>query len=148
VLWLIQADVASTGKPDARDRTPSFFVDFRTTDTLLRKFRHRRLQIVAHKIEFVAAVLFGWMNRHFGRRQREDQPSVAGVDGGKSEHIAEEGPIGLGIPAVNDDVCADEHGFAVTYPQLSDASSLFTRSFLLRLHYLAAAFCCVSSMAR
>jgi hypothetical protein len=53
-------------------------------DAFLREDRDLGLQIVTHEVEFVPAVLFGRMNRQFRGRQREDRPSVAGVDGRES----------------------------------------------------------------
>jgi predicted metallopeptidase len=50
-------------------------------DALLRQCRDLRLKIVTHEVEFVPTIFFGGMNCHLRRRQREDQPSVAGVHG-------------------------------------------------------------------
>ena len=44
------------------------------------------------------------MERSFGRRQREDQPTVTRIDGLETENIAEEGAVGVGVLGVNDDV--------------------------------------------
>src|SRR5438445_13555226 len=53
--------------------------------------------------------IFGGMNRHFCRRQREDQPSVATVHRCKSEDIPEEGTIRRRILAVYDYMPTEDH---------------------------------------
>ena len=45
----------------------------------------------------------------FGGRQGEDEPSVAGIDGGELEHVAEEGAVRFWILGVEDDVGAVDH---------------------------------------
>ncbi len=57
----------------------------------------------------MAIVLFGRMKGRFGRRQREDQPAVAGIDGREPKHIAKEDAVCLCILAVDDDMCAGNH---------------------------------------
>jgi hypothetical protein len=57
----------------------------------------------------VAAILFGGMDRDFRRRQSEDEPSVAGVNGREAEDIFQEGAISRWVIAVYDDVCAKDH---------------------------------------
>src|ERR1700680_3368235 len=49
------------------------------------------------------------MEGGFGGRQGEDQPAVAGVDGGEIEDVAEEGAVGFRVRGVEDDVGAGEH---------------------------------------
>lgn len=51
----------------------------------------------------------GGVNTQLGRRELEDQPSAARIDGGKLESVAKEGPIGLGIVAVQQKVYAVDH---------------------------------------
>ena len=63
----------------------------------------------SHQVERLRTVLLGGMHRHFRRRQREDQPAVAGIDVREFENVAQEGAIGIGILAVNDDVCTVDH---------------------------------------
>jgi hypothetical protein len=41
----------------------------------------------------------------------KDQPSTAGVDGGKAKHVFEEGPVGLGVARVDDGMHACDHGY-------------------------------------
>src|SRR6266850_1117117 len=109
MLRLVKTDFASAGKPDLDDRTPSGFLHVRTPHTFLPKCRNLGLQIGAHEIEFVPVILFGRMNRHFCRRQREDQPSVASVHRCKSKDVTKEGAISRRILAVYDDMPAKDH---------------------------------------
>jgi hypothetical protein len=85
---------------------------FRHRSTLyflsLQRF-HRRLEVVAHEVQFVHIVLFGRMKRSFRRRQRKDEPAVTGVHRAKFEDIAEEGAVRLRVLAVNDDVGSGDH---------------------------------------
>jgi hypothetical protein len=57
----------------------------------------------------VPAIFLGGMNCGFGWRQRENQPTAAGVDGCESENIAEEGSIGLCVLTVYDDMGSEDH---------------------------------------
>jgi hypothetical protein len=54
----------------------------------------------------VSASLFGGMNRHLRWGQCEDQPSVSGIHGGKSENVSKEGAISLRVLAGDDYVGA------------------------------------------
>ena len=72
-----------------------------------------RLDVVAHEIELRGARRLGRMDRHLGRRQLEDQPPTAGVDEGKTEDVAQERPVGLGVGAVEDDVRSADHAHTV-----------------------------------
>jgi hypothetical protein len=67
------------------------------------------LQVVAQEIQFVRAILIGGMERSFGGRQRKNEPSAAGIDGGESQYIAKKGAIGFRIFAVENDVSARNH---------------------------------------
>src|SRR5437762_7124076 len=109
MLRLIETHFTSTGEPDHGDGTPSGFLHVRTPDTLRRKCRYLGLEIVTHEIEFVPVILFGGMNCHFRRRQREDEPSMASIHGRESENLAEKGAISRRILAVNDDMGSKDH---------------------------------------
>jgi hypothetical protein len=66
VLWLIETNIASAGKPHLGNGTPSCVLNFRELNALTRERSHLGFQIVAHEIEFVGALL-GGVNR--GRRK-------------------------------------------------------------------------------
>ena len=44
------------------------------------------------------------MEGGFEWRHGEDQPAVAGINGGKLKHIAKEGPVSFRVPTVYDDM--------------------------------------------
>jgi hypothetical protein len=109
MLRLVEADFTSPGKTDLRDRPPSGFLHVRHSDTLRSERDDLGLQVVTHQEEFVPLSAFGGMDGHFCRRQRKDQPSVAGIHGGESEDLAAEGAIGLRIFAVENHVSTKDH---------------------------------------
>src|SRR6266700_3554717 len=49
------------------------------------------------------------MERRFEGWHRENQPVVAGINGGKLEHIAKEGSVTFWVLGVDNDVCAVDH---------------------------------------
>ena len=54
--------------------------------------------VIAHQIELgMPGVVIGWVNTHFGRRQRKDQPAVTRIDGCEAENITHEFSILLRI---------------------------------------------------
>jgi hypothetical protein len=69
-------------------------------DAFVTESRDLSGKIVTHEVEFRAVVCFGGMDGSFGGRQRENQPSVAGVDGRESENIAQKSTISGRICAV------------------------------------------------
>jgi hypothetical protein len=109
VLWLIEADLAATGKPHFRDGTPSSFLNFRTLHTLFRERSHFGFQIVAHEIEFVDSTLLGRVECGFCRRQGENQSAMAGIHGFETEDVAEKSAVRLGILAVNNYMSTRNH---------------------------------------
>lgn len=54
MLWLIQANLTTSGKLHFGNRSPSRFLNFGELDALLRERIHFRFQILAHEIEFVS----------------------------------------------------------------------------------------------
>ena len=109
MLRLIKADLASTWKPYLRNRPPSFFVNCRALNALLRERSQFRLQIATHQIELVAAILIGRVECGLCRWQREDQPAATRIHGGKPKHVAKKCTISLGVFTVNNDVSARNH---------------------------------------
>src|SRR6478672_11262716 len=109
MLWLIKADFASTGKPNLRDGAPSCFLNFRAPNALLRERSHLGVQIVAHEIEFVGAILIGRMKCDFCRWQSEDQPAMTRIHRFESEDIAKKCPVLFGACAVDNYVRTRNH---------------------------------------
>jgi hypothetical protein len=68
------------------------------------------------------------MNRCFCRRQREDQPSLAGVHGCQSEDVPEEETISRRILAVDDDMRSKDHDLCPFFaPVILPQASRFSR---------------------
>ena len=61
MLWLVQTNRATTGKPQLSNRTPSCFLNFRTLNVFPGQCTHLRFQVVANEIEFLGALLVGRM---------------------------------------------------------------------------------------
>ena len=78
-------------------------------DPACRQFGDGRLDVVADQVELDRAGGLGRVHRHLAGRQLQDQPAAAGVDRRQTEQILEEGPVGLGVGAVEDDVRAADH---------------------------------------
>src|SRR5258708_22846635 len=71
---------------------------------------HELPDVVAHKVELVYVVLVRRMDGHLRGGQAEDEPAVSHVHAGELEHVAQEGPVGIRLSAVDDRVCSDDHG--------------------------------------
>jgi hypothetical protein len=119
VGWLVKTDLAPARKLDRRLDSPFGRFYFGAAHILgFQRFDHP-IQIIAHEVQDRAKqlmlcvslheIIHGRMKREFRRRQRENQPSVACIDGAKAQDIAEEGSICFGIFAVHQDVCAGNH---------------------------------------
>src|SRR5262249_44554340 len=67
-------------------------------------------QVVAHEIELMFAIALSGMAGEFRGRRGKDQPSTAGIDGGKAKHVPEKGPVGLDVACVDDGMHACNHG--------------------------------------
>jgi hypothetical protein len=108
VPWLIQTDLTSAGQLDRGCHSPRCLSDRPTCYLLRLQGADGLRQVVAHQIEscpkrFVARVCWrevSWVERDFGRRQRENQPPLMGVNPAKFQNIAEKRPIGFRIFAV------------------------------------------------
>src|SRR6266550_4974550 len=109
MLWLIETELATTGQSDHGERSPRRVLHFRTMNSLGIERRHDCRQVVAHQIKLVLIILVTRMTSHFRRRQRENQPPMAGVDLMKAEHILEKRAIGFRVFTVKNYVCAIDH---------------------------------------
>src|SRR5271166_1516668 len=88
MLGLVEADLSASGKRDRGQTAPALL--FHGTALHFLRFQrfHRRLEVVAHEVQFVQVILLGRMKRSFRRRQGKNQPAVACVYCGKFENIA------------------------------------------------------------
>jgi hypothetical protein len=123
VFGLVEANLAAAGKADGGFGAPRLFLDNRAPDFLGLERFDQRWQVVAHQVEHgteevtasvrLLGVSVRGMNAGFGGRKREDQPTLAGIDGAKSEDVAKEGAICLRLVAVKENVSAcntSKHG--------------------------------------
>src|SRR6202044_1812681 len=78
-------------------------------ETLAVHVGDERVNVVAHQIKLVDVILLGGVHRHFCGWQREDQPAVTGVGVAVLQNVAEEGAVGVGVLAVEDDVSSMDH---------------------------------------
>ena len=68
------------------------------------------VDVVAHQVQLVRPASSAGCTATSAGRQLEDQPAAAGVDVRILQHVAEEGPVGVGVAAVHDDMSASDHG--------------------------------------
>src|SRR5262249_24775711 len=101
MLWLVQANHATAGKPDLGDRTPPRLLNFGAFNISLRKASHLCFQVVANEIQFVRASFIGRVECGFSWWQGKDQPAVTRIDEFEPEHITEECTIRLGVLGVD-----------------------------------------------
>jgi hypothetical protein len=104
---LIEADFTASRESDLGDRPPPRVLDVGARDTLRSQPLHLGVEITAHEVQ-LRPVRLGGMDRDLGRRQAEDQPTSACISEIEAKHLAEKRAIGVGIAAVQDDVCTEE----------------------------------------
>ncbi len=102
---LVDRQIGAARQSDRREQPPTpidRWLGHR--DPLGGQFRQRLVNVVAHQEEFVVGDLIRRMYCDLGGRQREDEPAVPSIDSGKAENIADEGSVGLGIAAVENNM--------------------------------------------
>ena len=67
------------------------------------------VDVVAHEPELVARIGFGGMDAELGGRQGEDEPTPAGIDRRKLQHVAKECPSLLGVAGIEDRMDSVDH---------------------------------------
>ena len=108
MLRLVEAELTAAREPNLRDGPPARFFDLRADDATVGERGHLCREVVAHEEE-LGSRCRSWMHGSLGRRQGEDQPAATGVDRRKPEYLREEGPIGIGIVAGDDDMGTEDH---------------------------------------
>ncbi len=106
---LINSELASARQDQCRERSPFLILDRAARDADRLHFGNESLDVVAHQIQLVDAVLGGGMDGNFRRRESENEPTLADIDTRQSEHILEKTPISLGVSAVDNGMRTDEH---------------------------------------
>ena len=109
VLWLIKAYLAASRNGDAGDQAEAGFLNRRALDAFAFEVSDGSSNVIAHQIQFVISLIFGRMYSQLRRRQREDQPSMACIDGRKIEHVAKEDANLFCIMGVNKRVNTGNH---------------------------------------
>ena len=113
MLRLVKAKFRAAGKRDGRceaeaclgDWAPEFYAP-------LFEIAHRGFHIVTNQVELAMTSLLCRVDSQFGGRQGEDQPAVAGVDGGKFEDVAEKCADFFGVVGVENRVSTGDHSWA------------------------------------
>jgi hypothetical protein len=91
VLGFIEAELTAVGHLDRCDESPPFVADGTAElDSFALELGDRRVDVIAHEVELVMAVVVGRMRGQFGGWQSEDEPAVAGVDRREFEDVTDE----------------------------------------------------------
>ena len=114
----VQADVAAARQGEPHKSSPARRLDRPQRNVGGGKGRHCRIEIIAHKEEFVAATRFGRVHRDLAGWEGEDQPAMPRIDIWKAEYVANESAIGLRIAGIKNDMSPADH--ASVFPLLSD----------------------------
>jgi hypothetical protein len=111
VFGLVEADVAGAGNVDLSNGAPPGLDDLSADDAFCLELFHGGVEIVTHKVEFVARrlAIFRRMNGEFRVRHSENEPSVASGYGAKSQDIAEKGAGLVCVRAVAEGVESVDH---------------------------------------
>src|SRR5437762_4629588 len=109
MLWLIKADLTSTGKLHLRNGTPSCLLHIRALNTFLRERSHLGIQVVAHEIEFVRTILIGRVECGLSQRQCKDEPAVSRIRKFEPEDVTKKCAVSIGVFAIENYVSARNH---------------------------------------
>src|SRR6266487_961583 len=121
VPWLVERQIRAARQLNRGEEPPALVADrVGDLDAPGGQVCQRLLDIFAHQVELVLPQPVSGVDGDLGWRQLEDQPTVTGVDPGKSEHVADEDPVGLRVGAVENDMCSVNH----VAPSLSSSSTV------------------------
>lgn len=110
MLWLVQPELGSAWKRDGSHEAETGFGDWAAELYASgSEVGDCGFDVVAHQVELGVSSLFGWMDAQLGGREGEDEPAVAGVNGGKFEDVAKEGADFFGVVGVEEGVRAGDH---------------------------------------
>jgi len=109
MFWFVDTYFAAARKCKCSNLSPRSFAHIRNFHILRFEIFQSRRDVIAHEVKLVLVVVLGIMERRFEGRHGENQPVVAGINGGKLEHIAKEGSVSFWVLGVDDDVCAVDH---------------------------------------
>ena len=97
---------AAARKSEGSNFSPRPFAHIRDLHILRFDIFQGRRDVIAHQVKLVLVVVLGVMERRFEWRHGENQPAVAGINGGKVKYIAKEGPVSFRILGVDNDMRA------------------------------------------
>lgn len=116
---LIEPDLAAAGEWNRGRLSPTGGLDSGALNILGFQGRDHGSKVVAHYIkdcaeQVVSGMFLGeldieGMNSDFSRRHGEDEPSFANIKRREAENVAKEGTVRLGILAVEQEMCANNH---------------------------------------
>ena len=110
MIWFVKAYFAAAGKSEGSQLSPTLFAHVRYLHTLRFEISQGRRHVVAHKEKLVLVILLRFMQGDFERRHGENQPAVAGINGGKLKHITKKSPVSFGILGVHNDMRSIDQG--------------------------------------
>jgi hypothetical protein len=123
VRGLIEANPTAARQPHRRCQPPGRLQDFCAHYVLVRERLNERAHIVAHQVEHAPEERMLGVKLHeiavrrvhakLGGGQREDEPTLARIDGSKSQYVAEKDSIRFRVFAVQENVGADQHGWSI-----------------------------------
>jgi hypothetical protein len=123
VPGLIDAELAAARKCDLRQMTPTHVPDGAAPYSVPFHRRDERMDVGAHEVELVDAVLPRRVDGHFRRGEAEDEPPVSDVDVGEPQNVPEERAIRFRFTAVDYRMGADDHAHLL-WPMPCEMSTL------------------------
>src|SRR5688572_11359030 len=107
---LVQGELTPAWQFQSGDETVAFILDpARELDSLALQLLDRGLHVVAHQRQVRDTARLVGMDAELRRRQGEDQPSMARVNGFESQRVAQERPIRLRVLRVDECVDTSDH---------------------------------------
>ena len=94
---LVDAKRAAARQRHPRQSSPVHVLDRGAHHAPSLHLVDERADVVAQRVELVAVVPVGRVDRNFGGWQGEDQPPAADVGVRQAERVTQEGPVALGI---------------------------------------------------
>jgi hypothetical protein len=111
VAGLVDPEPAAAWETDEGQATPILVAERPLDgDSFAFDLSHCDVEVFAHQINLLPGLLGpGRMHRHLRGRKRKDEPATSRIHEAKVEHIFEEGPICVGVAAVDDGVSPIDH---------------------------------------
>src|SRR5262245_4329724 len=101
VARFVMPQIATAGQADGGQEAPPLIADGSASDALRGQPSDLLSNVVAHEVELLLAAALGGMASDFRRWCGEDEPTIASVNEGKAEHVAEEGAVRIGIARID-----------------------------------------------